>query len=131
MADYILSCCSPADLSKEHFERIDVRYVCFHYFLNGVEYPDDLGQTIPFEEFYARMSAGEDTRTAQVNVSEYVDFFTPFLEKGKDVVHVCLSSGISLSIVSMSSLKPMSSISSASSRIRYLISERSRLPRSI
>ena len=95
MSDYILSCCSPADLSKEHFERIDVRYVCFHYFLDGVEYPDDLGQTIPFDEFYDRMRAGADTRTAQVNVSEYVDFFTPFLEAGKDVVHVCLSSGIS------------------------------------
>ena len=92
---YILSCCSPADLSKEHFERIDVKYVCFHYALDGVEYPDDLGQTIPFEEFYARMSAGADTRTAQVNVSEYVDFFTPYLEAGQDVVHVCLSSGIS------------------------------------
>jgi len=60
-----------------------------------VEYPDDLGQTIPFDEFYRRMSEGADTRTAQVNVSEYVDFFTPFLEEGKDVVHVCLSSGIS------------------------------------
>jgi len=95
MSDYILSCCSPADLSREHFERIGVHYVCFHYFLDGVEYPDDLGQTIPFEEFYRRMSAGADTRTAQVNVSEYVDFFTPFLEAGKDVVHVCLSSGIS------------------------------------
>ena len=95
MSDYILSCCSPADLSKEHFESIDVHYVCFHYFLDGVEYPDDLGQTIPFEEFYARMSAGADTRTAQVNVSEYVDFFTPFLEEGKDIVHVSLSSGIS------------------------------------
>ena len=95
MSDYILSCCSPADLSKEHFERIGVRYVCFHYALDGVEYPDDLGQTIPFDEFYRRMSQGADTRTAQVNVSEYVDFFTPFLEAGKDVVHVCLSSGIS------------------------------------
>ena len=95
MSPYVLTCCSPADLSKEHFERIGVRYVCFHYFLDGVEYPDDLGQTIPFEEFYARMSAGADTRTAQVNVSEYVDFFTPFLEEGKDVVHVTLSSGIS------------------------------------
>ena len=95
MSDYILSCCSPADLSKEHFERIGVRYVCFHYALDGVEYPDDLGQTIPFDEFYRRMSEGADTRTAQVNVSEYVDFFTPFLEEGKDVVHVCLSSGIS------------------------------------
>ena len=95
MSDYVLTCCSPADLSKEHFERIGVRYVCFHYFLSEVEYPDDLGQTIPFEEFYARMAAGEDTHTAQVNVSEYVDFFTPFLEEGKDVVHVTLSSGIS------------------------------------
>ena len=92
---YILSCCSPADLSKEHLERIGVHYVCFHYALDGVEYPDDLGQTIPFEEFYARMAAGADTRTAQVNVSEYVDHFTPFLEAGRDVLHVCLSSGIS------------------------------------
>ena len=85
MSEYILSCCSPADLSKEHFERIGVRYVCFHYFLDGVEYADDLGQTIPFDEFYARMSAGADTRTAQVNVSEYVDFFTPFLEEDENV----------------------------------------------
>ena len=95
MSDYILSCCSPADLSKEHFESIDVKYICFHYFLDGEEYPDDLGQTISHEDFYARMSAGADTRTSQVNVSEYVDFFTPFLEDGKDIVHVCLSSGIS------------------------------------
>ena len=95
MSDYILSCCTPADLSKEHFESIDVKYLCFHYFLDGVEYPDDLGQTISHEDFYARMSAGADTRTSQVNVSEYVDFFTPFLNEGKDVVHVCLSSGIS------------------------------------
>ena len=95
MSDYILSCCTPADLSKEHFESIDVKFLCFHYFLDGVEYPDDLGQTISHEAFYARMSAGADTRTSQVNVSEYVDFFTPFLNEGKDVVHVCLSSGIS------------------------------------
>ncbi|MCR5173977.1 MAG: DegV family protein [Oscillospiraceae bacterium] len=95
MSDYILSCCTPADLSKEHFESIGVKYLCFHYFLDGVEYPDDLGQTISHEDFYARMSAGAVTRTSQVNVSEYVDFFTPLLEDGKDIVHVCLSSGIS------------------------------------
>ena len=95
MNDYILSCCSPADLSQEHFDRIGVKYVSFHYAIDGVEYPDDLGKTIPFDEFYARMSAGAETRTAQVNVSDYVDYFTPFLEEGKDVVHVSLSSGIS------------------------------------
>ena len=92
---YVLSCCSTADLSKEHFEAIGVHYVSFHYFLDGKEYPDDLGQTIPFEEFYARMSAGAETRTSQVSIAEYVDYFTPFLVAGQDIVHVCLSSGIS------------------------------------
>ena len=92
---YILSCCSTADLSKEHFEAIDVKYVCFHYRMDGVEYPDDLGQSIPFDEFYKRMAAGADTSTSQVSISEYVDFFTPYLEQGLDVVHVTLSSGIS------------------------------------
>ena len=92
---YIISCCSTADLSKEHFQSRDIHYVCFHYAIDGVEYPDDLGESIPFDEFYDRMSKGADTRTAQVNVAEYVDFFTPFLEDGKDIVHVSLSSGIS------------------------------------
>lgn len=92
---YVLSCCSPADLSKEHFEAIGVKYVCFHYRLDGVEYPDDLGQTIPFDEFYSRMAKGSDTSTSQVSISEYVEFFTPFLEQGQDIVHVTLSSGIS------------------------------------
>ncbi len=92
---YILTCCSAADMSKEHFEEIRVPYVCFHYRLDGVEYKDDLGQTIPFDEFYARMASGAETSTSQVSISDYVEFFTPFLEQGQDIVHVTLSSGIS------------------------------------
>ena len=95
MKEYILSCCSTADLTKEHFLSRSINYICFHYALDGVEYSDDLGETIPFDEFYARMSQGADTRTSQVNISEYVDYFSAFAEAGKDIVHVCLSSGIS------------------------------------
>lgn len=95
MADYVLSCCSTADLTKEHFEERDIRYVCFHFALNGKEYIDDLGESISFEKFYSEMAAGADTRTSQVNISEYVAYFTQFLEAGKDIVHVCLSSGLS------------------------------------
>jgi DegV family protein with EDD domain len=92
---YVLSCCSTADLSKEHFEARGIHYVCFHYALDGVEYPDDLGQSMPFDEFYAKMAAGADTRTSQVSITEYVEHFSRFLEQGLDVIHVCLSSGIS------------------------------------
>ena len=41
------------------------------------------------------MSKGADTATSQINISEYVDYFSKFLEEGLDVVHVSLSSGIS------------------------------------
>ena len=95
MSDYILSCCSTADLTHEHFESRDIHYICFHFFLDGKEYPDDLGQSVPFDQFYDAMSKGADTRTAQVSIGGDVDYFTPFLEQGKDIVHVSLSSGLS------------------------------------
>ena len=41
------------------------------------------------------MAEGAETKTSQVNVAEFVDYFTPFLEAGKDILHVTLSSGIS------------------------------------
>ena len=95
MANYVLSCCSTADLTKEHFESRDIHYICFHYKLNGEDHPDDLGQTIPFEKFYKAMDDGAETSTSQVNVSEYVEYFSKFLEEGKDILHVSLSTGIS------------------------------------
>lgn len=95
MSSFILSCCSTADLSKEHFERRDIKYICFHYMLDDKEYLDDLGQTMSSEEFYKKMEEGAMTRTSQVNVEEYIEYFTPFLEEGKDILHLSLSSGIS------------------------------------
>ncbi len=95
MADYILSCCSTADLTPEHFRARDIHYVCFHYLLDGVQLDDDLGQSMPFETFYAKMAAGADTATSQVNSEEFEAYFTPFLEAGLDILHVTLSSGIS------------------------------------
>ena len=95
MAAYVLSGCSSADLSKEHFEAIDVRYICMHFTLDGVSYPDDLGQSMPADEMYARMAKGATTSTSQINISEYVDYFSAFCEQGLDIVHVSLSSGIS------------------------------------
>ena len=95
MADYILSCCSTADLTKEQFEEMDVKYICFHYEMDGKQYADDLGQTMPFDLFYQKMAQGADTKTSQVNAEEYEEYFEGFLKDGKDVLHLCLSSGIS------------------------------------
>ncbi len=95
MNPYVISCCSTADLSEEHFHSRNISYVCFHFELDGVEYPDDLGKSIPFDEFYRRMANGASTKTSQINVEEFTEYFEPFLKEGKDILHVSLSSGIS------------------------------------
>jgi DegV family protein with EDD domain len=95
MGDYILSCCSTADLSEEHFLKRDIHYTCFHYELDGVQYLDDLGKSMLFKEFYNAMTNGADTKTSQINADEYISYFEPFLAEGKDIIHLTLSSGIS------------------------------------
>ena len=95
MNDYIISGCSIADLSEKHFLKRDIKYVCFHYMLDGVDYMDDLGKTMPLDQFYEAMVNGAETKTSQVSSTEFIEFFTPFLEEGKDIIHLCLSSGIS------------------------------------
>ncbi|MGM9662502.1 MAG: DegV family protein [Oscillospiraceae bacterium] len=98
MSDYILSCCSTADLDKAHLERRGISYVCFHYYLDDKEYPDDLGQTVSFPAFYQAMRDGADTHTSMVSTGEYISYFTPFLQAGKDILHVTLSGGLSGSV---------------------------------
>lgn len=95
MSEYILSCCSTADLTEQHFKERDIHYICFHYELDGKEYPDDLGKSISFEDFYKAMENGAETKTSQINAEEFEEYFEPFLQDGKDILHVCLSSGIS------------------------------------
>lgn len=95
MAEYCISCCSTADLTKEYFDKPGIRYVCFHYELGGTDYLDDLGQTMPPAELYRRMLAGEDVKTSQVSIGEYADFFRKIFDEGKDILHLTLSSGIS------------------------------------
>lgn len=95
MASFVLSCCSTADLSKKQFQDREISYICFHYELDGKSYLDDLGESMPFAAFYEAMAKGADTKTSQINVAEFEEYFEGFLKEGKDVLHLSLSSGIS------------------------------------
>lgn len=98
MSDFAVTCCSTADMDRNFFEQRKIPFACFHYRMDGKEYPDDLGKSMPMEEFYGRMAAGAQPTTAQVNAEEYKALFRPVLEKGLDVLHLSLSGGISGSI---------------------------------
>ena len=93
--NYVLTCCSTADMPINFFKERDIPYVCFHFTMDSKTYPDDLGQSMPFDEFYKRLAEGSQSKTSQVNVAEFKNFFEPFLKEGKDILHVSLSSAIS------------------------------------
>ena len=95
MSDYVLSCCSTADVEESFFQEKNISCIFFHFELDGKQYIDDLGKSMPFEDFYRAMADGAMTRTSQPNRQEYFDYFEKFLKEGRDVLHFCLSSGIS------------------------------------
>ena len=107
MSNYVISCCSTADLTKDYFKKRDIHYICFHYQLDGVDYMDDLFTTMSEEELYSAMTRGAETKTSQVNSEEYCAYFKKFLDEGLDIIHVALSSGLSGTINSANIAKSM------------------------
>ncbi len=93
--NFILSCCSACDSNAKRLSERNISYACFHYTLDGVERLDDLGVTMPMNEFYERMASGADTKTSQINAAEFCEYFEGLLKEGKDILHISLSSGLS------------------------------------
>lgn len=93
--NFVISCCTTADMSVEKMKQLDVRYISTPYMLDGKEYLDDLGQTISYADFYKSMEEGKMTATAQINQTEFEEYFRKILEEGKDLLHFTLSSGLS------------------------------------
>ena len=61
MGDYVLSCCSTADMPLDFFRGRGIEYLCFHFYLDGKLYVDDLGQTMKFSYLYEKMAQGSES----------------------------------------------------------------------
>ncbi len=95
MNDYVITCCSTADLSEEVFAANGITYVPFTFHLDGQDYDDDYGKSFKIKDFYEAMRNGHSPTTSQVSVGRYEEIWRPLLEKGHDIIHITLSSGIS------------------------------------
>jgi DegV family protein with EDD domain len=92
---FVLTCCSTSDHDPSFYKERNLPYVKFHFRLNDKEYDDDLGQTIPFSQFYQAIRDGAMPTTSQPSTMEFAELWEPFLKEGKDILHVTLSSGLS------------------------------------
>ncbi len=97
MSNPVILCAdSTCDLSPELIKQFQVHLYPFHIVLGGETYSDGVDLTT---EDIVRVYNEQKIlpTTAAINVQEYIDFFTPFVDKGYDVIHISLGSGISSS----------------------------------
>lgn len=94
MENFILTTDSGCDLPIELLNENQIHTVMMSYSLNGEIYKDTMNPS-DYKEFYAKMRNGAVPKTSQLNIADFLDFFTPLLSQGKDIVYVSLSSGVS------------------------------------
>ena len=96
MRDYTIFTDSSADLDPVMAEKLGVQVLPMNFILDGKTYanwPD--GRELGFDDFYDRLRKGGMSSTSQVNTTEFIDMFRPYLQKGVDIAYIGLSSGLS------------------------------------
>lgn len=99
MPKYVIFTDSCSDLSTGLRKSHNIQYVRMGLVVEGEEKHADLDWVeYKPEEFYGWMSSGKTIKTTQVSMGEFVDKFTPYLEKGMDIIYIACSSHLSGSI---------------------------------
>lgn len=81
----------PSSYLKEH----GIGVVPFTYYIKDKAYSCLDTEGFDAKKFYKAMRMGADIKTSQINLFAYIRFFEPYLEKGEDILMICMSSGIS------------------------------------
>lgn len=95
MSEYVITCTSTCDLSKQILNDRNIAYGKFKMIVDAKTYDDDFYDDYPYEKFYQDIENGMQPTTSQVGFGGYEELFESILKQGKDILHVCLSSGIS------------------------------------
>lgn len=85
---------STCDLTKELCEKYDISIAPLYIIMDGKDYKDGL-ETSPEDIYQYVDRTGEIPKTAAVSVADYVDIFTKYVNQGRTVVHINISSHFS------------------------------------
>ena len=92
----IITADSTCDLSPELLERYQIHIIPLTILLGNESYLDSVNFTTA--DIYARYrSDGTLPKTSAPSIQQFLDFFTPYLEAGFEIVHLDISSELSVS----------------------------------
>ena len=83
------------NLPRQYVLDYSLEIIPFSYFIDGKEYNSVKDPDFDAEDYYAKIKKGMKVTTSQIPPQQYADFFEPPLREGKDVIFICMSSGIS------------------------------------
>ncbi|NFU30171.1 DegV family protein [Clostridium botulinum] len=95
MKEYIIMTDSCCDSPSEYIENNHIPYIPLTCNDEGKEYIDNFGQSLPYKQFYEAMIKGEIPKTSQPSPEAYYKVFKELIDKDKDILYVCVSSGLS------------------------------------
>ena len=93
--NFVITTESNSELPFSWEDRTGVGVLRMPYVINGVELTYDLGRETDIPAFYEKMRNGATVVTAQRNPNEIIEYFEPFLQQGKDILHIAFSSALS------------------------------------
>ncbi len=94
--EYTIIADSTNDLPDYIIKENNIKIVHLLYDIDGETYGKD--RELSPHEFYQKMREGGSTKTAAANTEEISQCFREVLDEGKDILFMCLSSGISSTV---------------------------------
>ncbi len=92
---FVITTESNAEVPYQWEDETGVPVLRMPYIVNDQEFFYDLGRETDIPAFYATMRGGATVVTAQRNPNEALEYFEPFLQRGKDILHIGFSSALS------------------------------------
>ncbi|MGN0382720.1 MAG: DegV family protein [Eubacterium sp.] len=89
---------SASNLTLELMEKYDIHVISYTCFVDNEEFicfEKDRDNDKISKQFYDAMRDGSDVRTSLINTDVFINAFRPYMQEGKDVLFVGISSGIS------------------------------------
>ncbi len=96
MKNYCIVADATLDLQDEVIKKLGIKIIPMEFTLGDdtyTHYPDE--RELTCEKFYEKLKSGMPSVTTQITPIHYIEFFTPILESGMDIIYISLSSGLS------------------------------------
>lgn len=87
---------STSDISQKLADELNVSVLPLYFEMDGLVYRNFADEReMTASEFYDNIRKGKTSKTSQINVSDFCEYFSEYLDKGLDILYFAFSSGLS------------------------------------